>query len=202
MIGILPPVLVITDRHQAKRPLDDIAAALFAAGGRWLSLREKDLPPTERVALLRRLVELGRPIGATVTVHDDIAAALATGARGVHLPRDGDVRLARERLGPGALIGISTHNLEEAKRAAAAGADYATLSPIFLSASKPGYGPGLGLAGLTGVAAAVPIPIVALGGIDAGNAGTCRVAGAAAVAVMGSVMRADDPAAVLRGLIT
>jgi thiamine-phosphate pyrophosphorylase len=127
----VPPVLVITDRHQAKRPLEAIAAAVFAGGGRWLSLREKDLPPDERVALLRRLVLLGRPYGATVTVHDDIEAALAAGAAGVHLPDSGDVREARARLGGAALIGISSHNLEAAKLASEAGADYASLSPIW-----------------------------------------------------------------------
>jgi len=198
----VPPVLVITDRHQARRPLDEVAAAVFAGGGRWLSLREKDLPPAERLDLLRRLVLLGRPHGATVTVHDDIEAAIAAGADGVHLPAGGDVREARARLGGAALIGISSHNLEAAKLASEAGADYASLSPIFSSASKPGYGPALGLEGLRMVAGAVPIPIVALGGIDESNAAACLVFGASAVAVMGSVMRADDPAALLGRLIT
>jgi thiamine-phosphate pyrophosphorylase len=78
-----PPVLVITDRRQAKRPLEEIAAALFAGGCRWLSLREKDLPAAERRALLQRLVALAKDCGATVTVHDDLDAAAALGV-GIH----------------------------------------------------------------------------------------------------------------------
>ncbi len=79
--------------------------------------------------------------------------------------------------------------------AAESGADYVTLSPVFESASKPGYGPALGPAGLHALAARLTIPVVALGGVGVGNAGTCLGAGAAGVAVMGAVMAAADPGA-------
>ena len=65
----VPPLLVISDRRQALRPLEEIAEAAFAGGCRWFSLREKDLPPAERRALLGALMVLGRRNGATVTVH-------------------------------------------------------------------------------------------------------------------------------------
>ncbi|MER3469224.1 MAG: thiamine phosphate synthase, partial [Thermoflexus sp.] len=71
---------------------------------------------------------------------------------------------ARRRLGPGRWIGVSVHSLAEAQRAAEAGADYITLSPIFPSISKPDYGPPLGLEVLRQVATAVPLPVIALGG--------------------------------------
>jgi thiamine-phosphate pyrophosphorylase len=74
-----------------------------------------------------------------------------------------------------------------------AGADYVTLSPIFASASKPGYGPALGLAGLAACVAACAGPVIALGGVTAATAPLCLAAGARGVAVMGEVMRADDP---------
>ena len=82
------------------------------------------------------------------------------------------------------------------------GAAYATLSPVFPTAPKPGYGPPLGLAGLARLARTVPdLPVYALGGIDAASAAACRGAGAAAVAVMGAVMRAAEPEAATRELL-
>lgn len=193
----LPSVLVITDRHQAKRPLEEIAAALFAGGCRWLSLREKDLPAGERRALLQRLVALAKDCGATITVHDDLDAAAALGL-GLHLPAQGSVSEARRVLGANALIGISTHSVEDVAEAMVAGADYATLSPIFLSQSKPGYGPALGLDVLH---CAAKMPLLALGGVDTGNAAACLDAGAAGIAVMGEAMRAVSPKDFMAGLL-
>lgn len=194
-----PPLLVISDRSQATRPLIEIAAAAFAGGCRWFSLREKDLPPQERRDLLRALVALGHRFGATVTVHEDIEAAVAAGADGVHLPGGGDPAAARRRL-PSGLIGVSAHSPQEAAAQLRAGADYATLSPIFLTASKPGYGPAVGLDALA-AARWAPGPVVALGGIDETNIGACLAAGARGIAVMGEVMRATDPAATVRALV-
>ncbi len=196
-----PPVLLITDRLQARVPLEEVAAAAFAAGCRWLLVRDKDLPEPKRVALARRLVALGRPLGAKVLLSADCEAVAAAGADGTHLPRDGDLAAARARLGGGALIGVSTHGLAEAERAAMAGADYATLSPIFETASKPGYGPALGLEMLGEVARQVALPILALGGITSERVGACLAAGAAGVAVMGDVMGADDPRMAMADLI-
>jgi thiamine-phosphate pyrophosphorylase len=195
-----PPLLVISDRGQARRPLTEIAAAAFAGGCRWFSLREKDLPAAERRALLAELVALGRPFGATVGVHDDIDTALAAGAGAVHLPGGGDPAAARQRL-PDALIGVSAHTAAEAAAQLRAGADYVTLSPIFLTDSKPGYGPALGLDGLAQAAALTDAPILALAGITPANAASCLKAGAAGIAVMGEVMRAADPEATVRALV-
>jgi thiamine-phosphate pyrophosphorylase len=189
-----PPLLVISDRSQAKRPLVEIAEAVFRAGGRWFSLREKDLPANERRELLRALVALGRRYGATITVHDDIDGAIATGADGVHLPGGGDPAAARRPL-PSGLIGVSAHTPQEAAAQLAAGADYVTLSPIFLTASKPGYGPAVGLDALAEAARLASGPIIALGGIDEENLAACLAAGARGVAVMGEIMRAADPEA-------
>ena len=152
-----PPLLVISDRSQATRPLVEIAEAAFRGGCRWFSLREKDLPADERRELLRALVVLGHAYGATVMVHEDIAAAVATGAGGVHLPGGGDPKAARLLL-PSGLIGVSAHSPLEAAAQLAAGADYATLSPIFLTRSKPGYGPAVGLDALERGGAARPRP--------------------------------------------
>ncbi len=104
------------------------------------------------------------------------------------------------KLGDKALIGLSVHSAGEAVDADPE-ADYVTLSPIFPSASKPGYGPQLGLAGLADAVAGARVPIVALGGIGADNLAGCLAAGAAAVAVMGAVMAAADPEAASRTLL-
>jgi thiamine-phosphate pyrophosphorylase len=193
-----PPLLVITDRRQARMPLEALAAALFAGGCRWLSLREKDMPAAERLGLLRRLVALGKGLGAVVTVHDDLDAAAAAGTDGIHLSAHASARIARARLGGAALIGQSAHGEEEARRAAEEGADYVTLSPIFTTASKPGYGPALGIDTLR---EAAPVPVVALGGIEPANIAACLAAGAAGAAVMGGAMRAEDPARYVAALL-
>jgi len=104
---------------------------------------------------------------------------------GVHLGAADAFPVARPRL-----VGRSCHGRAEVAAAAAEGCDYALLSPIFPTASKPGYGPALG----TGALADHPLPVWALGGIEPGNAASCLAAGAAGVAVMGALMRAEDPA--------
>jgi thiamine-phosphate pyrophosphorylase len=192
-----PPLLVITDRRQARRPLDEVAEAAFASGCRWLSLREKDLAVAERRDLLIRLVQLGHKFDAVVGVHDDVAAALACGAGAVHLPDGASAANARARLGPRVLIGVSAHDAAGIARAAAEGADYATLSPVFVSASKPEYGPALGLDTFAAAARAAALPLLALGGIDAANAASVFAAGAAGIAVMGEAMRAEGEVAAL-----
>jgi thiamine-phosphate pyrophosphorylase len=192
-------LLVITDRKGATQPLEEVVAAVLRGGCRWLSLREKDLGHEERLALLHRIVGLARLFGATISVHGDIEAAAATGV-GVHLPAGASPAQARARLGKGALIGLSVHSARESAAAHPA-ADYVTLSPIFPSISKPGYGPALGTQGLAEAVAGARVPIVALGGVTADNLAQCLAAGAAAVAVMGSVMAAADPEAATAALV-
>jgi thiamine-phosphate pyrophosphorylase len=190
-----PPVLLITDRKQARAPLAEVVTGALEGGCRWISVREKDLAPSEQVTLAQEIVRIAEAFAARVMLHGDPGLAVQAGYAGVHLPAGGDVGAARVLLGAGAWVSISTHGLEEAMTAAAAGADAVTFSPIFASASKPGYGPALGLGRLAEVAAASPIPVIALGGIeDAERVRACLEAGAAAVAVMGAVMRAADRA--------
>lgn len=191
-----PPLLLITDRRQAARPLEGVVADALAAGCRWVSLREKDLPAAERLALLRRLVALGRPAGAVVTVHADPEAAVE--ADGLHLAAGGDPAAARQRLGPSALIGISCHSGAEVDAALAAGADYVTLGPLTPTASKPDYEPTLSLAEAGAIARRHPGRVIALGGVGPGLLPGLIAAGFAGAAVMGGVMRAGDPTAMIR----
>ena len=196
-----PPLLVISDRTLTRGDVIDTLAAAFRGGARWAMLREKDLPPDALRALARRLVAAADPFGATVLINGDAELALEVGADGVHLPQGRSVALARQALGADALIGVSAHSLEEALAAERAGADYATLSPMFPTASKPDYGPAFGLAEFTRIVREVKLPLVALAGVDDSNAHGCIASGAAGVAVMGGVMRAADPAATTAALV-
>jgi thiamine-phosphate pyrophosphorylase len=194
-------VLLITDRKQALRPLEEMVAGALRGGCRWISLREKDLPAEDQVALALSLVRLATPFGARLMLHGDPRIARDTNLLGVHLAAGGDVRAARAALGWAAWVNASAHGVDEILAAAAAGADAVTLSPIFSSVSKPGYGPALGLETLAESARRSPVPIIALGGIaDGGRLRACLEAGAAAVAVMGVIMRAADPAATMANL--
>lgn len=183
----LPPLLVLSDRTQALRSLPETVAAAVDGGARAVVLREKDLPDADRRRLAAALVELLEPVGGALLVAGP--AALTDRAAGVHL--------AATDPWPGPrppLVGRSCHDAAEVARAGAAGCDYATVSPVHVSASKPGHGPPLGPAGLAALAA-VPgaPPLYALGGVTPATAAACRQAGASGVAVMGGVMRAPQP---------
>jgi thiamine-phosphate pyrophosphorylase len=199
MTALPSPLLVITDRHQARHAIETIAEAVAQAGGRWLLLRDKDLEPAERRGLARRLCDVARRHGMHLSVGRDVDLAADCGAS-VHLQSAAAVGAARQRLGPGALIGVSAHGRGDVEAAAAAGADYVTLSPIFLTASKPGYGPALGVAAIR-EAAKLRIAIVALGGVTADCVRPCLDSGSAGVAVMGEIMRSDDPGRSVGGLL-
>lgn len=197
-----PPVLLITDRKQARRPLEEVVAGALRGGCRWISLREKDLPAQEQVALALRLVRLAAPLGARLMLHGDPRIARETGLFGVHLSVGSDTRAARAALGATAWVSASVHSFDEILAAAAAGVDAVTLSPVFTSASKPGYGPALGLEALAESARRSPVPTIALGGItDGSSLRACLEAGASGVAAMGVIMRAADPAATMLELI-
>jgi thiamine-phosphate pyrophosphorylase len=193
-------LLVITDRHQARRPLEEIVAEVLAAGARWIWFRDRDLEIAERRQLAMRLSELVRGTGGCLSIGGDVELAAEIGANAVHVSDFAAVTQARRQLGSAALVGLSAHGIADVEDAHAAGADYVTLSPIYQSASKPGYGPPLGLDAIKR-AAQIGIPIVALGGIAADNATMAMSASSAGVAVMGSVMAADRPAAVVEEIL-
>jgi thiamine-phosphate pyrophosphorylase len=197
-----PPVLLITDRKQTRRPLEEVVAGALRGGCRWVSLREKDLPAAEQAALALRLDRLAAPFCARLMLHGDPRIARETGLFGVHLPAGFDWRSARAALGPAAWVSTSAHSFDEVLAVAAASVDAVTLSPVFATASKPGYGPAFGLDALAESARLSPIPIIALGGItDGSRVRACLEAGASGVAVMGVIMRAPDPTATMIELI-
>jgi thiamine-phosphate pyrophosphorylase len=195
-----PPLLLVTDRRQARAPLADILESAFAAGCRWASVREKDLPRAELLALRDTLIPIAAKWNAALTIHA-ADPALAEDLAGLHLPADGNAGIARTVLGSSKLLGLSVHSADEAAAANPFLVDYLVAGPAFLTESKPGYGPALGADGLRTITAATSLPVIAIGGIAADNVATLRAAEVSGIAVMGGVMRASDPAVETRALI-
>jgi thiamine-phosphate pyrophosphorylase len=158
-----------------------------------VSLREKDLSSDDQIALALTLLPIARRHGARLTLHGDAALAKACGADGVHLAAGSDPAAARATLGPEKLIGVSLHTVTEAETIDPMIVDYAVAGPAFETPSKPGYGPEIGRKGLSEIARAAPVPILAIGGLNVTRAAEVLAAGPAGIAVMGGVMRAVDP---------
>lgn len=178
-------------------------AAAVAGGVDWLQVRERGLDGAELLAFAEAAAGAARDAAARaghalqVIVNRRSDVALAIGAEGVHLGFDAvGTEVARQLLGPDALLGVSCHAPEEVH--AAAGASYAHLAPIFPPLSKAASRPALGLGALR--AAAGTRPVLAQGGVEASNAGACLEAGAAGIAVTGAVLMADDPGAAAAAL--
>ena len=187
-------LLVLTDRTQTGgRPLVDVVASAIEGGARSFVFREKDLPAGERAALAADVRALVHEAGGLFLVASDPAIP----SDGVHLATSDPFPSDRPFV-----LGGSCHSLPDVHAAEERGLDYVTLSPIFESASKPGYGPPLGLQGQRDIVDEVlRIPIFALGGIDAEIANACLRAGATGVAVMGEIMRSPDPASTVAALL-
>ncbi|WP_210651028.1 thiamine phosphate synthase [Nocardioides sp. SYSU D00065] len=182
----LPRLLLLTDRSQLRlgRGLLRTLFECVEAGATHVVIRELDLSADRRAALVGALAGTGATVLAAHTP--------VPGCAGVHLPAT-----APRAQGGSGLVGRSCHTIDDVERAAAEGADLATLSPFAASRSKPGYGPPIDPAHLAGHA----LPVFALGGITRDNAAAAMAAGAHGVAVMGEVMRSARPAVTVSRLL-
>lgn len=182
---IVPRLMLLTDRTQlpAGHDLVEVVRACAVAGLSQVVVREHDLDSQARHRLVAELAAIEGLVVVSSRQPDPAAAGVHLAA-GQVAPRSG-------------WFGRSCHTIADMRRAHAEGAAYVTLSPFAASASKPGYGPPVSLDAY----AAACLPVLALGGIEPANAAQARTAGADGVAVMGAVMRAADPAAVVRGLL-
>lgn len=191
--------LVTQASLSAGRTTDEIVADAIDGGVGVVQLREKDRNAHERYELGRELRERTREAGVTLVVNDRVDIAQALDADGVHLGDDDlPVPVARELLGEDALIGRSVSTVEDAREAAAAGADYLGVGAVFATGSKDDIDDdeyAIGTERVATIADAVDIPFVAIGGITAENATEVVRAGADGVAVITAITQADDPAA-------
>ncbi|HET8578508.1 MAG TPA: thiamine phosphate synthase [Methylomirabilota bacterium] len=192
---ILPsPLYVILDRSVARgRTVPELLEAVLAGGGRMVQLREKSMPLSELYPIAQAMSRRCRETGALFVVNDRADLALAAGATGLHVGQD-DLPAAagRRLLGPGMILGVSTHDADQARRALADGADYIAVGSMFPTGTKPGFqlvGPGL----VERIRPEIPVPIVAIGGITVDNCEEVVAAGADAVAVISAVCAAADP---------
>lgn len=173
-----------------------LAEALCRAGAPVVQLRLKGAPDRELVALGRAVATRCRSAGALFVMNDRADLAVLCEADGVHVGQ-GDLPpdAARAMMGPGRLVGVSTHSLAQARAAVSAGADYLGFGPVWATSTKADAEEAKGLRALEEVARAVPLPVVAIGGITVERAPSVRAAGAAAAAVIGDIARAADSAA-------
>jgi len=207
---VKPIVCYVTDRKAlgAADPAGNLLAkirAAMAVGVDWVQIREREMPARELLALAKAAVG-AREGDARILVNDRLDVALAAGAAGVHLggasaPAREVVRWLRETNAPAKiLVGVSCHNLEEARSAEDAGASYVFFGPVFDTPSKKLYGPPQGIARLAKICSAVSIPVIAIGGVNEGNGAECLRAGAAGIAAIRMFQESREPEKLKRAI--
>lgn len=189
----LPRVYALTDVRLSALSHAEQVELLSDGGASMVQLREKHMPALEFYEQAKAAVGVARRRGLRLIVNDRVDIALAVGASGVHLGQDDmPPEAARRLLGPEAIIGYSTHKVEQARAALELPIDYLAIGPIFATATKTDTSPVLGLEGLREVRDAIgPFPLVAIGGITHANARSVIEAGADAVAVISALL--SDP---------
>ncbi|WP_254273100.1 thiamine phosphate synthase [Haloarcula marina] len=196
--------LVTGESLSAGRTTREVVEAAIAGGVGVVQLREKDRSARERYEMGRQIRELTREAGVTFVVNDRVDIAQALDADGVHLGDDDlPVPVARELLGPEAVVGRSVSTVAEAEAAVTAGADYLGVGTVYRTDSKadiPEDDHGVGPERVAAITDAVDVPVVGIGGITAENTAEVVRAGADGVAVITAITRADDPEAATAAL--
>lgn len=193
--------LVLGPRDTAGRDPVAVAAAAIAGGVTMVQLRWKAAPPDGMRALALRLLALCRAQGVPLVVNDDVALAAAIGADGVHVGQsDLAPAVARARMGPEAILGLSIETAGQVAAIDPGCVDYVGLGPVVATPSKTDAAAPLGLAGFAAVRELIALPVMAIGGVRAANAPRLRAAGADGLAVISAIAAAADPAGAARTL--
>lgn len=172
----------------------ELARLLFDGGARLVQVRNKNAGAAELLRQVESILGFA-PADARVIVNDRTDVALLSGATGVHLGQtDLPVLRARAILPPNSLIGVSTHNLEQALRYETEPVDYIAAGPVFQTSTKANPEPVIGLHGLREICAGVTKPVVAIGGITRQNAGAVFACGATSAAVISDLLKSKDVA--------
>lgn len=193
---------VLTDREWSRdRSMLSVAEAAIVGGATVIQLRDKTASTRLLVEEGLALRELTRKHGVLLIVNDRIDVALAIDADGAHVGQD-DMpgTLARQLLGPDRILGISAGNMDEAMTALTAGADYLGVGPIFATQGKADAGAPIGTRLLSDLSSRYTTPLVAIGGINSANAREVITAGAAGIAVITTVVNAENIVAAARSL--
>jgi thiamine-phosphate pyrophosphorylase len=188
---------------QSRFSHEELTRLALAGGADTIQFRQKTGSTRDMITAAQRMKSLCEEKGVTFIVNDRIDVAMAVKAHGVHLGQDDfPIPLAREILGPNRVIGGSAATLDEARVCLAEGADYVGFGPVFPTGSKDDAGPVSGLAILEEVVRAVPVPIIAIGGVSAENTGDIMKTGARGIAVISAVCCRNDPEGATRALYT
>jgi len=194
-----PLFLLVTDRTRyADRSLEDIFVPALSGGVNMIELREADLTARDLLGEAERLRKMALG-GVPLVVYDRVDVAVAAQADGVHLAADSLPISAAKQAGRGVLVGKSVSSVAEAVAAEQAGADYLIVEPVFFSHYAQGRSP-IGPTVIRRIKAKVHLPLLAGGGITAGNAHQVIAAGADGVSVTTEVVDSDDPRAAARSL--
>lgn len=204
MSAMVDPRVYLVTGDTARRPLVDVVSAAVAGGVTLVQLREKDATRDELATSYARLRDALAGTGVPIVVNDDIETAAEVAACGIHVgPDDVSPEAARRRLGENAVIGWSVHDRAQLHDTAQVRAsDYLAASPVWPTMTKPNTTEPFGLDGVAALRRAMPasLPLVAIGGIDANNAGDVVGAGADGVAVVSAICSAADPERAAREL--
>lgn len=193
---------LITDRQATKRPLPEAIRLALQGGVKAIQLREKDLPVRELIALAQELRTLTRDFGAQLFINDRVDIAVAVDADGVHLGHQSmPVEAVRKIVGSRMLIGVSTHNSEEAMAAEKGSADFITFGPVFATPSKIKLGSPVGCKAINDAKNRILIPIYGLGGINSGNLMSVLDAGAYGIGLISAILRSADIQKASAGLV-
>ena len=191
---VLPKLYVILDAALLNSPVENCAQELADAGVRLLQYRNKSDPASQLLNTSRELVSVLRGSGASLIVNDRPDVAILADSSGVHVGQeDLGVEQARAIVGTQKWVGVSTHNLEQFRRAAATSADYIAVGPVFATSSKVNPDTVVGPALIREVRALTEKPIVAIGGITLERAAEVIAAGADSLAVISDIVRARQP---------
>ena len=179
----------------------EITRLAIAGGADTIQYRQKSGSTREMIEIARNMKRLCSEAGVMFIVNDRLDVAIAAEADGVHLGQDDfPIPMARELLGEGRIIGGSAATLDEARKCLSEGADYVGFGPVYLTSSKDDAGPVSGIDILKQVVEIIPLPIIAIGGVGAGNIPGVMRAGAHGIAVISAVCCQDDPEESTRAL--
>jgi thiamine-phosphate pyrophosphorylase len=194
--------LVLDPELCGRRGMVETARAAVAGGATIVQLRDKHADTTKMVETGRALMAVLAGTGALLVINDDVEAAIAIGADGLHIGQeDMDAYAARQRIGPQMILGLSVETQALAAAIDPALVTYAGIGPVFATPTKPDHKPPIGIAGLACLVAVCPVSAVAIGGLKAADVRDVLNAGAVGLAVVSAICGAADPEAAARGFV-